>query len=114
MLIDKHHVVIDDADECDKIGTSYAAFYAQGQRCNVQYSACLNNQLDDFYNEDKVHETDGTVGDHFLQFHSTGGEWQTMAPGADGPAMVFRTTRFQKSVVTLELAADAVRYTVNT
>lgn len=113
MLIDKHHVT-ESGLECDKIGTSYEAFNTQASRCEVARSTCLANQLDDFYQADLQNDEDNTVGDYFLKFlASNGGEFQYVGNSAAEPRLHYETTRFQKSVLTLELAADSVQYNIN-
>lgn len=63
--------------------------------------------------EDRAKELAGETGMYFLKFFQDGGRFVSMST-AGGMTLRFETQRYQKSVVSLEMAADAVRYTVNT
>lgn len=43
-----------DGRECDKIGVGFEAFQNQPNRCIRSAGSCLNNQIDDFLERDRV------------------------------------------------------------
>jgi hypothetical protein len=97
--------------ECNKIGVSYEAFYAQSQRCGVLISSCLGNQIDDLYQADADKEQAGLAGNYYAKYHADGGEVAVVGT-IFNPVITFGTNVFQKSVVMFRLNADSVRYVV--
>ena len=107
MLIEQYKTTT--GSECDKIGVSYSAFNSQGSKCDIPFGSCLGNQLEDYYQSDLALERQGRVGSYFTKFHKQGGDFIPVIRN-DGASMRFVTNRFQKSIVTLMLNADSVKF----
>jgi len=108
LLVDKYRTTT--GSECDKIGVAYSAFQTQGSRCQVPVSTCLRNQLEDLYQADAAAERAGRVGSYFLKYQAMGPYTTVNVQSPSTAKLVFGTTRFQKTVVTLVVDAASVRW----
>lgn len=111
MLVDKTLTTM--GSDCDKVGTSYAAFQMQGSRCNTLVSSCVRHQLQDFYAADLAAEARGGAGSYFIKYFKMGGTFDATIQNPATARMVFGTSRYQKTVVTMMVDADRVRYVLH-
>ena len=103
MLVDKSRFTL-DGSTCNKIGVSYTAFRSQGQRCDVPVQSCLGGQLHDLYALDQAALEAGETGAYFARFQPAG----TLTQTRDTTQLVYRTDRYQRTVVALNLNADGL------
>lgn len=63
---------------------------------------------------EKLAESRGRTGTMFVKYNRMGGGFtaDTSVLSTSKPSMTFFTDRFQKTVVTLVIAADTVKYTL--
>jgi hypothetical protein len=108
LLVDKYRTTT--GSECDKIGVAYSAFQTQGSRCQVPVSTCVRSQLEDLYQADAAADRAGRVGSYFLKYQAMGPYTTVNVQSPSAAKLVFGTTRFQKTVVTLVVDADSVRW----
>ncbi|KAL3681912.1 hypothetical protein R1sor_024868 [Riccia sorocarpa] len=104
MLIDKNKYT-EDGRECDKIGVSYTAFRYQTDGCDRRSQTCLANQLADFKNEDMQRRKDG-----LRPFYSVVQYGNAIY---DSEALKVQAPDTMTSVITVEMAADNIRFLTN-
>lgn len=105
-----------DGRECDTAGVAYSAFNGQGERCAQPVGSCLHGQLEELYAADAAAEARGAPTTSFvrglrLALGGGAGELLPSLASAATARLVLGTNRYQRSVVTLSLDADALRYT---
>jgi Male gamete fusion factor len=93
---------------CDKIGVSYAAFQNdQPNRCAVLPKSCIQNQPVHFYAQDVELEQLGERPEYLLRGL---GDFEEVIDKENQRYLSMRLDQIQASVVTLEVAADNIRY----
>lgn len=97
---------------CDKIGVSHEAFAGQPQRCGMNINACLNQQLSDLYAADVEAEASGRQPSYFVSAHGYGGRFAVDDTDLSNTVALFETARLQRSIVSVQLSAERLRYTV--
>jgi len=111
MLVDKSRTTTGAG--CDLVGVSYTGFQAQGSRCGVPVGSCLHYQLQDYYNADVAADAAGRVGSYFVKFFRGGATDFAVSVATPATAKLsFTTTRYQRSMLSLVMDADSVRYTL--
>lgn len=63
---------------------------------------------------DREKERAGETGDYFLKFWQDGGSFLPLSLATGAMELRFATERFQQSLVTLQMAADVVKFVINT
>ena len=113
MLLPRDAVSFDGA-ECDKVGTSFAAFRYQGGACRRSPGTCLTNQLKDLHVADQQRVRAGRAPLYLVSQYADGTASELRRwGGAVGPlsfSLPVRASGAGSSVVLLEAAADALRF----
>lgn len=99
--------------ECDKIGVAHEAFFKQGARCQSLLQSCLGSQIDDLYADDREAEATGRRPRYFVSHHGYGARFAADVRDLSAISVQFETPRQQKTVITMQLAADTLRYTIS-
>jgi hypothetical protein len=108
-LVPQHFVSL-DGTECNKVGVGHTAFRNQGNKCEALPQSCLGGQLRHFRESDSPKESQGEAGEYKLKYHTMGGGILANVKASE-PEVTFTTDRFQKTLLSLSFAADAVRFT---
>lgn len=129
MLVDRARVTL-DGSECNKIGVSHAAFRHEASRCERRAGSCLGAQPSHLHAEDMAAAAEGRTGSYLVRnfgsfFHQqdgaaagAGAAAATAGGGGDGEGgarhyLAYAYSGLQASLLTLEMAADAVRFVTN-
>ncbi|PRW58208.1 generative cell specific-1 [Chlorella sorokiniana] len=117
MIVDANQVSV-DGTECNKIGTSYAAFRnAQGPNvCRSPQGACLANQLRDLYIADQQRMNRGETPLYLIGRYGGGpqnGEQVDFDPNNGQLSLNLPVPGMRTSIVSLSVAADDVKFVVN-
>lgn len=104
-----------DGTECNKVGTSFAAFYNQPNQCGVAQGSCLRNQLRDLHLADRARVASGQAPHYFASYYGVGSIRDALrgAPQPGSKRLAFPVTQLRNTVVQLTLNADSVRFVVN-
>ncbi|KAK2964755.1 putative Hapless 2 protein [Blattamonas nauphoetae] len=98
-----------DGLECNKIGTSFGAFYSQGSRCYNQVGTCLSNQIKDLIEADQKLIAAGKDPNYLSSKYPT---WKLTHDGTSY-SFTLDIKEMQQTLITLEVAADSVRLVQN-
>lgn len=114
MLIPKSKFTF-DGRECNKIGISYSAFRKQNEKCNSRIGDCLHNQISDFYEEDIERLSAGQASLNLISQAKllNDAEVNFYAENSSSKKLSFKMNGIFNSLITLEIAADDLRYVVN-
>jgi hypothetical protein len=116
MIIPRHMVTI-DGSECNKIGVGYTAFRQHGLfgGCRVAQGSCLANQLFDYIQLDGLRVQHGLAPLYNISRYWGGGGGEEVAKQrvVGGMALHLPALGKMTSLVTLEVTADNMTYSVN-
>ncbi|KAI5060382.1 hypothetical protein GOP47_0024802 [Adiantum capillus-veneris] len=98
-----------DGRVCDRIGTLYTAFCNQISRCTSPFNSCLRFQLQDYIEEDSSRLLKGLRPRFALTQY---GEFDYTNEGSYS-RFLLPLQEITKSIITLELNADNVKFLVN-
>lgn len=108
LLIDRDRFTF-NGRECDKIGSSYEAFFSQGNKCRRPRGSCFQDQPKDFFEEDAKRLAEDKLP-RFRVRSVLEGSTQLGVNDEDGElSLVFDTQRFQKTLLALSVDADSIR-----
>lgn len=110
MLIDRS-LFTTDGTECNKIGVSYSAFRHESDRCAKRAGSCLGGQLESYRAADAARAAEGRAEQHMVP--SFGAFSHVYAAESANHYIAYAWPGMQASVVTLEMAADDVRFITN-
>lgn len=114
MTVEKS-LVDDTGAACNKIGTSYAAFRNQGNRCGQLVGSCLAWQPDDLYRADLAARERGEAARYLVS--GLGGAFDVGVRASNGgEELRLRYSNEQSrttTVVTLTMRADTMRFVTN-
>jgi hypothetical protein len=94
---------------CNRVGVSYAAYLAQGARCDVPAASCLRGQLRDYYAADVAAEAAGRPPTSLLAAVARGPYVLASVASAATAALVLGTAAYQQTVLQLTVDAAALR-----
>ena len=104
--------------DCDKIGTSFAAFRSQGNACERPLGSCLSGQIEDVWEADQTRIAEGTVPVHRLhKFYGTVDPQAWYSNAYDTEAAGWRLSlpflAQRSSLLHFEMAADGLSFSRN-
>ncbi|KAH7825618.1 putative Hapless 2 - Hap2/GCS1 [Monocercomonoides exilis] len=105
ILVDKTQVD-STGTQCNKIGTSYEAFWQQGNRCEAQMGNCLNNQIEEFINGDQNRIAKGEKPLYLLNRFEG---WDFMKSNTSDSTLRLQYRERSPTLITLTVSADNVR-----
>eukprot|EP00850_Spirogloea_muscicola_P008924 SM000049S16695 [mRNA] locus=s49:93424:102369:+ [translate_table: standard] len=116
LILDKSVYTL-DGSECNKVGSSFAAFRYEASRCQKQVGSCLANQLAD-YAKASITTCNGkpwrvSRGDTPLYALTAMGAVSPHIAGDGNLSIAIVVDQILNSLVTLELNADNITYLVN-
>jgi len=114
LLIPKEYFSL-DGRECNKIGVSYSAFRNQQNRCLMRIGDCLNNQISDLFNSDLNRLSKGKPSNFILSESKlmNDAEVNFYSFSSESKKFAFKLNGNFNSLITLEIAADELRYVIN-
>jgi len=110
MLLDRSHFTM-DGTQCNKIGVSYPAFRYESDRCGKRAGSCLGGQIDSYRAADQARITAGSKPHNMVSAY--GDFSYVYAPTSGNHYIAYAWPGMQASVITLEMAADNVRFVTN-
>lgn len=114
MLIPREHFS-HDGRQCNKIGVSYAAFRSHQNKCLMRIGECLNNQIADFFKADLERISTGKAANYIVSQAKliNGAEPSFYSFSNQSKKLAFKLNGVFNSLITLEIAADELKYVVN-
>eukprot|EP00899_Mesostigma_viride_P004990 jgi/Mesvir1/14492/Mv05193-RA.1 len=107
LLVDREMVTF-DGRECNRIGVGHYAFRNEVGKCSKQIGSCLNNQIKYYREQDHARMAAGQRPLYIIDEDWT--YW--INPQLTGIELGFPIADLQESVVSIEMSADRVRWTV--
>lgn len=110
MLLDRS-LFTTDGSECNKIGVSYSAFRHDSNACRKKAGSCLGGQLESFRAADAMRIAAGGKPQNMVSAY--GNFSHVYAASSGNHYIAYAWPGMQASVITLEMAADNVRFITN-
>ena len=102
-----------DGSECDKVGTAFTAFRFQAGGCGRVVGACLGSQIGQLAAADDARMKQGLDPLYYVARYLPKGANNTIRAAGGQYSLALPVMQIQSSIVTVEVAADSVRFTVN-